>query len=174
MEEGVRAPKENGMTLEFRVNGRIGKPVAEVFDAVVNPKKLSGYFTTIGGASGPLVEGTTVTWWNMAPVIVDKVEENALIVFRWDAMVDEGEAPYKTRVEMRFKQLDDGGTMVTIAETGWRDNERGQKASYMNCEGWSQMLACMKAYVEYGINLRDGYYPSEIKGVVASEQQDFT
>ena len=39
------------MTLEFRVNGRIGKPVAEVFDAVVNPEKLSGYFTTIGGAS---------------------------------------------------------------------------------------------------------------------------
>ena len=162
------------MTLEFRVNGRIGRTVADVFDAVVNPKKLSGYFTTIGGASAPLVEGTTVTWWGMAPVIVDKVEENALIVFRWDAMVDEAEAPYKTRVEMRFKALEDGGTMVTIAETGWRENERGQKSSYMNCEGWSQMLACMKAYVEYGINLREGYYPSELKGVVASEQQDFT
>ena len=54
------------MTLEFRVNGRIGKPIAEVFDAVVNPKKLSGYFTTIGGASAPLAEGTTVTWWGMA------------------------------------------------------------------------------------------------------------
>lgn len=65
------------MTLEFRVNGRIGKPVAEVFDAVVNPKKLSGYFTTIGGASAPLVEGTTVTWWGMAPVVVDEVDENA-------------------------------------------------------------------------------------------------
>ena len=68
------------MTLEFRVNGRIGRPVAEVFDAVVNPKKLSGYFTTIGGVSAPLVEGTTVTWWGMAPVVVDEVEENAL---RW-------------------------------------------------------------------------------------------
>ncbi|MDB5556186.1 MAG: ATPase [Rhizobium sp.] len=158
------------MTLEFRVNGRIGRPVADVFDAVVNPTKLSGYFTTIGGASAPLVAGTTVTWFGMAPVIVDEVEENRKIVFRWDAMVDEGEDGYKTKVEMRFKQLDDGGTMVTIAETGWRDNARGQKSSYMNCEGWSQMLACMKAYVEYGINLRDGYYPSELKGVVASEQ----
>ena len=158
------------MTLEFRVNGRIDRPVAEVFDAVVNPTKLSGYFTTIGGASAPLVAGTTVTWFGMAPVIVDEVEENRKIVFRWDAMVDQGEDAYKTRVEMRFKQLDDGGTMVTIAETGWHDNARGQKSSYMNCEGWSQMLACMKAYVEYGINLRDGYYPSELKGVVASEQ----
>ena len=159
------------MTLEFRVNGRIGRPVEEVFDAVVNPKKLSGYFTTIGGASAPLVAGTTVTWFGgMASVIVDEVEPNRKIVFRWDAMVDEGEEGYKTRVEMRFKQLDDGGTMVTIAETGWRENARGQKSSYMNCEGWSQMLACMKAYVEYGINLREGYYPSEMKGVVASEQ----
>ena len=50
------------MSLGFNVSGRIGKPVAEVFDAVVNPKKLSGYFTTLGGASAPLVAGTTVTW----------------------------------------------------------------------------------------------------------------
>ena len=46
------------MSLGFRVSGRIGKPVAEVFDAVVNPTRLSGYFTTIGGASAPLVAGT--------------------------------------------------------------------------------------------------------------------
>lgn len=159
------------MTLEFRVNGRIGKPVAEVFDAVVNPRKLSGYFTTIGGASAPLVAGTTVTWWGMAPVEVETVEQNARIVFRWDAEVEESEAPYRTRVEMRFVPLDDGGTMVTIAETGWRDDGKGQKNSYLNCEGWSQMLACMKAYLEYGINLRHGYYPSELKGVVASARQ---
>jgi hypothetical protein len=31
----------------------------------------------------------------------------------------------------------------------------------------------MKAYLEYGINLREGYYPSEMKGVVTAEQQDF-
>jgi uncharacterized protein YndB with AHSA1/START domain len=49
------------MSIGIRVSGRIGKPAAEVFDAVVNPKKLSGYFTTIKGASAPLVAGTTVT-----------------------------------------------------------------------------------------------------------------
>ena len=41
------------MELRFQVYGKIRKPVAEVFDAVANPKKLSGYFTT-GGSSGPL------------------------------------------------------------------------------------------------------------------------
>ena len=35
------------------------------------------------------------------------------------------------------------------------------------------MLCALKAWLEHGINLREGYYPSEMKGVVASEQQDF-
>ncbi|TIL81636.1 MAG: ATPase, partial [Mesorhizobium sp.] len=59
---------------------------------------------------------------------------------------------------------EDGGTFVTIAESGWREDEAGHESSYGNCEGWSQMLACMKAYVEYGINLREGFYPSEMRG----------
>ncbi len=49
------------MELRFQVHGRIAKPVSEVFDAVHDPDRLSGYFTT-GGASGPLDEGTTVKW----------------------------------------------------------------------------------------------------------------
>jgi uncharacterized protein (UPF0297 family) len=34
------------MELKFQVQGKIKKPVTEVIDAVYNPKKLSGYFTT--------------------------------------------------------------------------------------------------------------------------------
>jgi hypothetical protein len=49
------------MELKFEVYAKIKKPIAEVFDAVYNPKKLAGYFTT-GGASGPLDEGKTVMW----------------------------------------------------------------------------------------------------------------
>ena len=154
------------MSIGIRVSGRIGRPAAEVFDAVVNPKKLSGYFTTIKGASAPLVAGTTVTWWSEVPVEVDEVVQNERIVLRWDA--HDAKPPYKTRIEMKFEALDDGGTFVTIAESGWREDETGRKNSYLNCEGWSQMLSCMKAYVEYGINLRDGYYRSEMKGEKAT------
>jgi uncharacterized protein YndB with AHSA1/START domain len=154
------------MSIGIRVSGRIGRPVADVFDAVVNPRKLSGYFTTIKGASAQLVPGTTVTWWGEVPVEVDEVVLNERIVLRWDA--HDASPPYKTRIEMNFEALDDGSTFVTIAESGWREDENGRKSSYMNCEGWSQMLACMKAYVEYGINLRDGYYRSEMKGEKAS------
>jgi uncharacterized protein YndB with AHSA1/START domain len=159
------------MTLGFRVSARIARPVAEVFDAVVNPKKLSGYFTTIGGASAQLVAGTTVTWWGEVPVEVDEVVPEKRIVLRWDAGVPAGEAPYKTRIEMSFEPLEDGATLVAIAEAGWHDGEVGLQKSYLNCEGWAQMLACMKAYLEYGINLGDGYYRSELRGEPAREPQ---
>lgn len=158
------------MKPEFRVSARISKPVAEVFDAVVNPKKLSAYFvTTGGGASAPLVEGTTVLWWGDIPVEVDSIRANERIAFRWDAGVGAGEGHYKTRVEMEFQALDDGGTLVTIAEAGWRENDNGVRKSYLNCEGWTQMLCCLKAYVEHGINLRDGYYRSEMRGEPARD-----
>ena len=49
------------MELKFRVFGRIARPVAEVFEAVVNPDQLSQYFTT-GGARGRIEKGATVTW----------------------------------------------------------------------------------------------------------------
>lgn len=160
------------MTLGFRVSGRIAKPVAAVFDAVVNPAKLSGYFTTIGGASAPLVAGTVVTWWGEVPVTVDEVMRDRRIVLRWDATPESGGAPYQTRIEMNFEALEDGATLVTIAEAGWRAGEAGMRKSYLNCEGWTQMLCCMKAYLEHGINLREGYYPSELRGTPAREPQE--
>ena len=153
------------MSVGFKVSGRIAKPVAEVFDAVVNPTKLSGYFTTLGGASAPLVAGTTVTWWGgKVPVEVDEIEAGRRIVLRWDGSGPDVKPSYKTRIEMSFEPLDDGATFVTISESGWREDEAGRKTSYGNCEGWSQMLSCMKAYLEYGINLREGFYPSELRG----------
>ncbi|GGA93386.1 ATPase [Brucella endophytica] len=158
------------MKPEFKVSARIAKPVGAVFDAVVNPTKLSGYFTTIKGASAPLIPGTTVVWWGEVPVEVDEVSADKRIVLRWDGPNGEdGKPAYKTRIEMNFEPAEDGATLVTIAETGWRDDQQGQRASYQNCEGWTQMLCCMKAFVEHGINLRQGFYPHELKGDVGCE-----
>ena len=49
------------MEINFRVSGRIAKPVEEVFEAVADPAQLSQYFTT-GGAKGRLETGATVVW----------------------------------------------------------------------------------------------------------------
>jgi uncharacterized protein YndB with AHSA1/START domain len=61
-------------------------------------------------------------------------------------------------VTMEFESVDDDRTLVTISEEGWRETPAGQKASYGNCEGWTGMLCAMKAQLEYGINLREGFY----------------
>jgi len=149
---------------KFTVSGRIAKPVHEVFEAVADPRKLSGYFTT-GGAQGRLQAGATVTWDfadfpGAFPVKVVKVEQDREIVLQWQAVADTDPAgAYDTTVTLRFEPLDgDTRTLVTITEAGFRQNEAGLKGSYGNCEGWTGMLCAMKAYVEHGINLRAGFY----------------
>ena len=149
------------MELKFKVSGRIARPVHDVFEAVADPDELSSYFTT-NGAKGRLETGATVIWDfadfpGAFPVHVVEVEQDRLIVLRWQA-ADEGGDPYETTVRMEFEALDDGRTLVTISEEGWRDTAGGQQASYSNCEGWTGMLCAMKARLEYGINLRDGFY----------------
>ncbi len=158
------------MELKFEVSMRVSKPVHEVFEAVADPAKLSGYFTT-GGAVGRLATGQTVQWDfadfpGAFPVEVVEVVQDEKIVLQWEANegppegdAATGGAKYMTTVTMSFSALDgDTRTLVRIAEEGWRETPTGLKASYGNCMGWAQMLAALKAYVEYDINLRDGAY----------------
>jgi uncharacterized protein YndB with AHSA1/START domain len=149
------------MTLAFKVSGRIARPVHDVFEAVADPDQLSRYFTT-NGAKGRLETGATVVWDfadfpGAFPVHVSKVEQDRRIVLQWQA-ADGADKPYATTVTIEFEPLDDGRTLVTIAEQGWRDTEAAQQASYGNCEGWTGMLCAMKVWLEHGINLRDGFY----------------
>jgi len=159
------------MDLRFSVAGRIARPVHEVFEAVANPSTLSRYFTT-GGAKGRLETGATVSWDfhdfpGAFPVEVVEVVPDEKIVLRWAAADGSsphetgekpGTMPYQTTVTMSFEGLDDGRTLVTISEAGWRETEAGLKACLNNSQGWSQMLCAMKVWVEHGINIRDGFY----------------
>ncbi len=157
-ERSAKSSGEGELELKFQVHAKIARPVAEVFDAVYNPKKLSGYFTT-GGASGPLDEGTTVMWDfadfpGAFPVHVRKVERNRFIELEWKA----GDGDYNTKVRMEFESLNPNATLVRISESGWRKTPEGLANSYGNCMGWSQMLLCMKVFVEQGTNLRAFLY----------------
>mgnify|MGYP001576091139 CR=1 FL=1 len=140
------------MEPKFSVQTRINKPIAEVFDAVINPKKLTGYFCDKSDA--PLVEGQTVHWtWvnhgHTPTVKVKQIIPNSKIVIEWNAATGG-----TTIAEMSFSTLEDGRTMVKVSESGWPSNEEGFKASYKNCEGWQHMISCMKAYLQHGIDLR--------------------
>ena len=148
------------MELNFQIQTKIQKPVAEVFDSVYDPVKLSGYFTN-GGAKGELEEGKTVEWAFADtpgeeirfPVQVERMIKDELIVIRWPGTQED-----LNRVEMNFEATGENETLVKISESGWKETDEDLKRSYGNCMGWSQMVFALKAYMEYGINLRKGAY----------------
>ncbi|MGA2641527.1 MAG: SRPBCC domain-containing protein [Spirochaetia bacterium] len=162
------------MEFKFAVQIRIQKPVNEVFDAVHDSRKLSGYFTN-GGSAGPLDEGKTVLWTFgdvasqtiTVPVRVQKTVQNSLIRFTWAASEGTydpttGSVPqpvgYDNIVEIRFDPLGENETLVKIVESGWRLTEGGLQGSYQNCQGWMHMICSPKAYLQYGIDLRKGSF----------------
>ncbi len=139
------------MDLKFTIQTKINKPIEEVFDAIVNPKKLTGYFA--GTSSGPLEEGKKVIWgWNNhgdCEVTIQQLVPNTSIVLGWEASGGD-----YTKIVMEFEKLEADKTLVKITESGWQSTDKGLKGSYKNCEGWQHMLCCLKAYLQHGIDLR--------------------
>ena len=146
------------MELKFEVYTKIDKPVAEVFQAVYDPKMLSQYFTT-GVASAPMDEGTTVTWGfhdypGTFPVKILRTIPNELLEFEWEIM----DSKELSQVTIRFEPMSENTTMVKISEKGWKPDQEGLDKSYNNCMGWAQMITHLKAFLEHGILLRDSAY----------------
>jgi uncharacterized protein YndB with AHSA1/START domain len=142
----------------FTIQTRVNRPVAEVFQAVVQEDHLCRYFTD--RASGPLREGEQVIWtwstWGDYPVVVKRIVANERIELEidstaWKKTTGTG---YPVQVVLEFQALDEGSTMVSISESGWHRDEAGLKASHENCGGWQHMALCLKAYLEHGIDLR--------------------
>jgi uncharacterized protein YndB with AHSA1/START domain len=145
--------------LEIKASLKILMPVHEVYEAIVDPQKMSNYF--ISKASGRMEEGTTVTWqfpeFDMSfPVHIKKTEKDKYISFSW---TDPG--GNETLVEMNLKPAANESTKVTVTEKSRENNEAGILWLRRNTEGWANCLACMKAYLEYGINLRKGAFDAE-------------
>ena len=131
---------------------KIRKPVSQVYAAVVRPERLSRYF--VESASGPITANSTVTWkFAEVPepfdVLVREVSDDKRITFEWPAA-----GGYSTQVEITFDALDECNTMIRIRESGWPATPEGIEASYGNAGGWMHMMCCLKAWLEYLINLR--------------------
>jgi len=147
-------------SLSFTVSGRVARPPAEVYEAVADPEQLSRYFTT-GGARGRLEKGGEVTWDfadfpGRFPVTVVDSDPPRRLVIRWEARAG---VETETTTTFEFEPIDDGArTLVTITEAAWQATADGAKSAFGNCEGWTGMLAALKAWVEHGINLREGFY----------------
>lgn len=62
------------------------------------------------------------------------------------------------RVEITLEALAGDFTLVRITEYEKNLDAEGVKWLIQQTEGWANFLACMKAYLEYGINLRKGAF----------------
>ncbi|HSL88387.1 MAG TPA: SRPBCC family protein [Ignavibacteriaceae bacterium] len=139
--------------LEIKVALQIQMPVREVFEAIADPAKMSNYF--ISKSSGRMESGKELIWKfpefeEEFPVRVDKVDKNKYISFYWDTDGNE------LLVEINLTPSDYESTIVTVTEKSMENNDAGIKWLKGNTEGWANFLACLKAYLEYGINLRKG------------------
>jgi uncharacterized protein YndB with AHSA1/START domain len=129
----------------------IRKPVAEVFEAFVNPALTSRFWFTKG--SGRLETGRQITWeWEMYDVSVQvdakAVEENARILIEWPGQG----AP--TMVEWVFTSRPDHTTFVSITNRGFSgDPERIVQQAIDSTEGFTLVLAGAKAFLEYNVML---------------------
>lgn len=143
--------------LEIKAALNILKPVDQVFEAIVDPKKMKHYF--IATSTGRMESGKTVIWSFpemdiQFPVKIDAVEKNRLIIYRWEDISDNTE----TTVEITLAKTTDFSTKVTVTEKSRPNDEAGVKWLKGNTEGWANFLVCLKAYLEYGINLRKGAF----------------
>jgi uncharacterized protein YndB with AHSA1/START domain len=140
------------MKLESNAALQIQKQIEEVFEGIVNPQKMTKYF--ISESSGRLESGKEVIWKfpefpDKFPVTEIKIEDHHLISFVWDP---------ETVVTITLESLADKSTLVSVIENGKDLNEDNLKWVISNAGGWSNFLACLKAYLEYDIQLRKGAF----------------
>jgi uncharacterized protein YndB with AHSA1/START domain len=142
--------------LTIKASLKVLKSPHEVYEAIVDPGKMTNYF--ISKSSGRMEAGKELTWefpeMDMRfPVQVEKTEQDRFISFSW---IDPEEN--KTLVEITLKPVNTNETFVSVTEGSRPADEKGIEWYGRNTEGWANFLACLKAWIEYGIHLRKGAF----------------
>lgn len=140
--------------LEITAKIQISKPASVVYKAIIQPDQMSNYF--IEKSTGVMESGKTVKWkWPefdvVADIEVDRTRPNEFVAFYWL------NGDRRTMVEISLDDRTDS-TVVIITEKSMPLDEKGISWAKGNSEGWANFLACLKAWVEYGINLRKGAF----------------
>jgi uncharacterized protein YndB with AHSA1/START domain len=129
----------------------IRKPVADVFEAFINPDITTKFWFTKG--SGRLEVGKQVQWdWEMygisIPVTAKAIEPNKRIVIEWPGYSS------PTTVEWIFAAQRDGTTFVSITESGFTgDGDELVKHVTGSTQGFTLVLAGLKALLEHNVRL---------------------
>jgi uncharacterized protein YndB with AHSA1/START domain len=140
------------MKLIAKATLQIQSPADEVFEGIVDPEKMTKYF--ISESSGRMETGKDLIWKfpefpDEFPVKDIKTEANRFVTFVWDE---------ETVVQISLEERPDKSTVVRVVEDGKPYNDENLNWVIGNTEGWANFLACLKAYLEYGIQLRKGAF----------------
>lgn len=130
----------------------IQKPIEQIFESILDPEIMVNYF--ISKSSGRMKSGQEIHWEfpefeDSFPVSIREIRENEYISFVWDP---------DSVVEIKLESLAKGDTVVRVFEEGHQSDDEGIKWAIGQSEGWANFLACMKAWLEYGIHLRKGAF----------------
>jgi len=142
--------------IQISTSLQISKKPEEVFNAIIEPAHMTQYF--ISKSSGKMEGGKTLDWEfpefpDSFPVRILSVKPFESINFEWD-----GDS-HPLTVNIYLEPRNEGNsTLVKVEEKEMEANEEGLNWLKNNTAGWANFLACLKAYLEYGINLRKGAF----------------
>jgi len=139
--------------IKTKVQMEILKPAHKVFEAIVDPDKMSRYFITT--STGRMESGKTLTWtWEdfdaAHEVKVQNVEQDKLVSFTWEG------SGIECLVVITLEPKGKNQTLIKITESDWPVDFKGATRCMGQVEGWTHFLCCLKAYLEYDVNLRVG------------------
>jgi uncharacterized protein YndB with AHSA1/START domain len=128
----------------------IRRPASEVFNAFVDPEVTTKFWFTRG--SEKLEAGKSVQWdWEMynvsARINVKAIEPHRRILIEWSES--------STTVEWLFSAHGENATFVSITHSGFSGNGDAMvRAAIGSTEGFTLVLAGLKALLEHGIQLK--------------------
>lgn len=129
----------------------IRKPVAEVFEAFVNPEITTRFWFT--KSSGRLEVGKHIIWtWEMydhsVDVDVKEIEQGKRILIEW------GNGGSATLVEWIFAPYEGDKTYVNITNSGFKgDADKVVSDALDSKGGFTWVLAGLKALLEHDLEL---------------------
>jgi uncharacterized protein YndB with AHSA1/START domain len=127
----------------------IRKPVADVFEALIDPAITSRFWFSKG--SGRLETGKRIRWdWEMygvhAEVDVKAIETNKRILIEWNGP----ENP--TSVEWTFEDNGGNATFVVVKNWGFKGDADKVMAEVIDSTGgFTFLIAALKVFLEHGI-----------------------
>ncbi|MDI9337805.1 MAG: SRPBCC domain-containing protein [Alphaproteobacteria bacterium] len=132
---------------------QIQKPSHVVFESITNFNLLKNYF--ISEYKGDLDKTKHIIWYFNefkfgVPIKIKTLIPYSTLIFEWDIK------NFKTSVNIMVIPLNLNESLVTITEETIESSNKNFEWLKQNTEGWTFFLACLKAYLEYNINLRKG------------------